>query len=140
MTKDSFIFIQLRLISVPNSDVSGICFTKNPVTGRNEVIIEAAYGLGEYIVGGEVTPDRYVVKKDVIKKNHIVQHKKLQLTSKGPVNEIIFDWSDKLSDKQIREVEQVSLQLAEHMGYPADIEWAYENNVLHIVQIRPITT
>ena len=113
------------------SEKAGIAFSVHPVTqDRNQLIIEAAHGLGEAIVSGQVTPDSYVVEKSprrIIDKNVNVQTKK---QGKKQV----------LLDKEILELAKIILRIENHYNFPCDIEWAYEKKKFYIVQSRPITT
>jgi len=142
-------FSHLRVgIAVPvqlmvESEVSGIMFTINPLTNNgNEISIEAAFGLGQPIVSGEITPDEYIVsKKDskIISK-HIVPQKKM-LTEKGNVEvSNVFVKSQKLEDAFILKLAELGKRIEDHYGRPQDIEWSYEKNNLYIVQSRPVTT
>ncbi len=107
------------------SEKSGIAFSVHPVTqDRNQLIIEAGLGLGEAVVSGRITPDSYVVEKQprrIIDKN--IQTQK-----------------SVLSDKEILELSELVLKIENHFGFPCDIEWAFERDVIYIVQSRPITT
>lgn len=125
------------------SEVSGIMFTINPITNNsNEISIEAAFGLGQPIVSGEITPDEYVVsKKDskIISK-HIVPQKTM-LTEKGNVEvSNVFSKSQKLEDSYVLKLAELGKKIEEHYGNPQDIEWSYEKKHLYIVQSRPVTT
>ncbi len=129
------------------SDVSGIAFTVDPVTGnKNKMVIEAIFGLGEYIVGGKVTPDHYEVDKRsfvILKKQ--VKRQSVMLTRKGRSNiEVRLPVEkgrlQKLSDAQILELALIIKKIEEHYFFPQDIEWAVEKGNIYIVQSRPITT
>lgn len=124
------------------SETSGICFTRNPVSkNKQEIVIEAAKGLGEFVVGSEVTPDMYRVGKNgkIREKKIATQHKQLTL-GKPMITERILNYSQKLSDELIHELAELALKIENHMGYFADIEWAVSKNKLYILQSRPITT
>ena len=131
-----------------NSEVSGVCFTVNPVTrDENEMVIEAVYGLGEALVQGIVTPDRYNVDK---KENVIIDivtnaQKKMYVQAKtGGTNEVKVPKNkqlhQKLTGKEIIAVSEVCQKIERHFGSPQDIEWAIENGKFYILQSRPITT
>jgi len=125
------------------SEVSGIMFTVNPMTNnREEISIEAAYGLGETIVSGEVTPDQYFVSKKGFKiLSKSIATQTWQLTKKGRIKISKHHQNDqKLSNHNIVKLAQIGQQLENHYGKPQDIEWAYQNKKLYIVQARPITT
>lgn len=130
------------------SEVSGIAFSVHPITqDRNQLIIEAGFGLGEAIVSGQITPDSYVVEKEprrIIDINVNTQTRGLY-RAKGGGNE----WreiseskasSQVLNEAQILELSSVVIGIENHYGFPCDIEWAFEKGKFYIVQSRPITT
>ncbi|MEN9626429.1 MAG: hypothetical protein RL557_757 [archaeon] len=128
------------------SEISGIAFSVHPVTqDRNQLIIEAGYGLGEAIVSGQITPDSYVVEKEprrIIDKNISNQERGLYRVENGG-NEwktVKESGSQKLSDKEILHLTDLILKIEKHYAFPVDVEWAYEKNKFYIVQSRPITT
>lgn len=129
------------------SEISGIVFTVHPVTeDRAHMVIEAGYGLGEAIVGGEITPDTYVInkkKKIIIDKNISNQSMMIVRGPKG-VKRINVPKAkqerQKLSDKKILELADICLSIEKHYKKPQDIEWALEKGKLYIIQSRPITT
>ncbi len=126
------------------SEVSGIMFTVNPVTNnRDDVSIEAAFGLGQPIVSGELTPDQYIVgkKSGKIISRHI-EKQTWQLTQSGktPISKA-YQERQKLSDTYIKALAQIGMQVEKHYGgLPQDIEWGLEGRKLYIVQSRPVTT
>jgi pyruvate, water dikinase len=129
------------------SDVSGIMFSIDPLTNDTEtIIIEAIYGLGEYIVGGVVTPDHYEVDKNTLAiKNKLVvkqTHKLVKTRSGNEDVNVPSEWQDiqKLWDESIPPLAELSRRLEQHYGKPQDSEWAVENGHLYIVQTRPITS
>src|SRR3989344_5047 len=125
------------------SDVSGIMFTVNPLTNnRDEVSIEAAYGLGQPVVSGEVTPDQFIIDKKTVKiksKHLSKQTWQLTLHGKTPISKA-FQEKQKMSDAFVRKLSKIGINIEEHYGRPQDIEWGMENNKLYIVQSRPVTT
>ena len=130
------------------SKKSGIAFSVHPVTqDRNQLIIEAGFGLGEAIVSGQITPDSYVVEKQprrIIDRNVQTQSRGLyRAESEGNEwREIPKELGGKqvLSDKEILELSEIILQIEKHYNFPCDIEWAVERENFYIVQSRPITT
>ncbi len=129
-----------------NSQVSGVMFTANPVTGEDIIIIEAAYGLGEYVVGGVVTPDTYLVDKkttNIIDKKISVQKiglvKKDNTTKQVDINEI-YQSVQKFNDEKIKKLADVGKLIEQHYKAPMDIEWCEEDGKIYIVQARPVTT
>ncbi len=130
-----------------NSEVSGILFTADPNTGETHTIIEAGWGLGELVVGGEVTPDHYVVDPSgsrLVQRQVSSQAVKL-LRQEGGGNrrvEIPADSRDqpKLTDPQIFRLVSLGRRVESHYRRPMDIEWCMESGEVFVVQARPITT
>lgn len=129
------------------SEVSGVVFTVDPVTNdKSKIIIEAVWGLGEFIVKGLVVPDRYSVQKEtfsILSKQ--ISDQSIQLVKQG-MNTKKMDVPkkkrdlQKISDKEIVELAKIADKLQKHYYFPQDIEWAKQGNSLYIVQTRPITT
>ncbi len=131
-----------------DSEISGIAFTVHPVTqDRNQMIIEAGYGLGEAIVSGSVTPDSYVIEKkelSIIDINISEQERQIIKGLKGGVKWVpvlkSLQGKQKLSGRQIIELAKICLAIENHYKFPCDIEWAQEKGKFYITQSRPITT
>jgi pyruvate,water dikinase len=125
------------------SEVSGIMFTVNPLTNdRSEISIEAAYGLGQPVVSGELTPDQYIIKKnnwDISYKFIAKQTWQFTLGGNTPVSNAYQD-AQKMDDKKVVELAKIGERVEKHYGMPMDIEWGMENKKLYIVQARPVTT
>lgn len=135
-----------------DSMASGVMFTIDPVSGdRNLIVIEAAWGVGEAIAQGRVTPDRYVVRKDtleIIEKN--ISRKEIKMVRNpergGELITIRLDGVEAntpcLTEDQIITLAKLGLKIEEiYDDAPQDIEWALHsrNNRLYIVQSRPET-
>jgi pyruvate,water dikinase len=132
-----------------NARSSGICFTVNPVTGdASKIIIDANWGLGEGVVSGAESVDRFVVDKEAftILDIYIGRKSKQVITKKRGA-----DWDDVplekqsipcLSNGEIVAVAKTAIVLEERLGEPQDIEWAIDpdfttpNNVF-LLQTRP---
>ncbi len=132
-----------------DADVAGVMFTANPITGaRDEIVIEANWGLGESIVSGEATVDYFVMTRDtpprikqknVQKKNIMftvdkekgIGRKKYELTGNMITN-------CTLTDEQLVELADMGPRIEEVFHYPQDIEWAYEKGKLYILQSRNV--
>ncbi len=131
-----------------NSEVSGIAFSVHPVTeDRNQLIIEAGFGLGEAIVSGSVTPDSYVVEKEprrIIDINVSNQTRAMYRKQGGGNEWINLDdakaASQVLTEDEIHEFSNIIMTIERHYGFPCDIEWAFEAGKFYVVQSRPITT
>ena len=135
-------------IMVP-TDISGILFTANPVTGeRSEMIVNASFGLGEAIVSGQVTPDTYVVDRDSLTvKETTLSTKSHKIVDDGAqgtrLEAIAADQRDlsSLSEDALTELASTALEIEQHFdGVPQDIEWASEGSYgFYLLQSRPIT-
>jgi len=129
------------------SDVSAVVFSANPVTGnRDEVLINASWGLGESIVGGTVTPDTFVVRKsDLAVTNRVIAEKqRMTVSAPGGTREVevprFLREQPSLADKQIVEMAQLAISLEAPMNCAVDVECAYAGGQLYLLQCRPITT
>ncbi|MBI2415009.1 phosphoenolpyruvate synthase [candidate division WWE3 bacterium] len=125
------------------SEVSGIMFTVNPTTNnRGEVSVEAAFGLGQPIVSGEITPDQFIINKKTLEITYkYVAKQTWQFTDGGEVAvSKAYQEKQKLPDRLVKELARLGMKIEEHYGRPQDIEWGYEEGKLYIVQSRPVTT
>jgi phosphoenolpyruvate synthase/pyruvate phosphate dikinase len=130
-----------------HSDVSGVAFSVNPITGnRSEIIVEAVYGLGELLVQGIATPDNFLLHKDtgeVIAQDIAPKEAKLAYAGDS-ITEIPITAElqnvPALTPGQLQEIAQLACKIEAYYDYPVDIEWAYENGQLYLLQARPITT
>lgn len=124
------------------SEIAGIAFTVHPVTeDHNQMIIEAALGLGEAIVGGLVTPDSYVISKHDMTLMDIAVGEQTKLLEKNGWRELAEEGTkQKLTGRQIIELAELCKKIETHYGFPCDIEWAFANDQFYITQSRPITT
>lgn len=131
------------------SEISGVAFSVHPITkDRNQMIIEAGWGLGEAIVLGKVTPDSYVVdKKDecILDVNLSEQEKMMvKKSATGGIKEVLVPKSkqekQKLTGSEIMELAEIVKKIEKHYKSPQDVEWSYKKGKFYIVQSRPITT
>jgi len=127
------------------SEVAGVLFTANPLTGkRDEIVIDASYGLGEAIVSGQVEPDHYVVDPrswQITGRKLGAKALALVPRADGGTNQVARAGDQQaLPDAQILELAQVSQRVAAHFGSPQDIEWAWADGRLYLLQSRPITS
>jgi len=131
-----------------DSEISGIAFTVHPVTkDKNQMIIEAGYGLGEAIVSGSVTPDSYVLDKrdySLIDINVAAQARQIIKGAAGGTKWVSIAKSSqakqKLNGRQIVVLAKICAGIEKHYKFPCDIEWAYKQSKFYITQSRPITT
>ncbi|MEM4450530.1 MAG: PEP/pyruvate-binding domain-containing protein [Nitrososphaerota archaeon] len=137
----------VAVIRMIDADVSGICFTVNPITGdRSKVIIETNWGLGEGVVSGGETIDTYIVEKSNLEIVEKTVRKKEKMVARKPDGgtcwvEVPPEKAERacLSDEQIKMVAAEALKVEEKMGMPQDIEWAIESesSELYLLQTRP---
>ena len=132
-----------------NADVAGVMFTANPInSSRDEIVIEANWGLGESLVSGEAIVDYFVLTRDTppLLKEKRVQNKNIMVTidrEKGIgrkkyelTGSMITDCT--LTDEQLLELAEMGPKIEELFESPQDIEWAYEKGELFILQSRKI--
>ena len=128
------------------SEVSGVMFTANPLTGlRSETVIDATFGLGEALVSGQVEPDHYVVD---IYRNAIVSRtfgaKEISTRGKsgGGVETTREEASTQqaLSDSEILQLVKQGSAIQREYDFPQDIEWAFASGKCYILQSRAITS
>jgi len=129
------------------ADVSLVVFSVNPITGnRDEVMINASWGLGESLVGGTVTPDTFVMQKSslAVTNQSIANKGHMTVSVPGGTHEVdvprFLRLEACLATEQLIEVTQLALSLEMIMGFPVDIECAYAQGDLYLLQCRPITT
>jgi len=130
-----------------DATVSGILFTRDPNTGENHMIVEAGWGLGEAIVGGEVTPDHYVIDGATLKVVHKqISEQRVRLVRDDaggnrrepvPADERSVQ---KLSDHRLSRLVSLARLIESHYRRPMDVEWCGDRDGLYIVQARPVTT
>jgi pyruvate,water dikinase len=129
------------------SEKSGIAFSIDPVNNdKNKIVIEAIFGLGEYIVSGKVTPDHYEVdKKTLVITKKEIKRQTVKLVKSGLHNQEVNlskaeGYLQKLTDEEIIKVALLVRDIEKHYYFPQDIEWAMEKGKVFIVQARPVTT
>ncbi len=131
------------------SESSGVMFTIDPTNGDESVIlVEASYGLGEYVVKGSVTPDDYYVDKGTLKiTKKTIPTKTIMLAQKtgGGTEErkVPSELKDRqvITDDQVIELARFALTIEQHYGRAMDIEWGLDKQTgkLLILQARPET-
>jgi pyruvate,water dikinase len=127
---------------------SGVMFTADPASGdRDRVVIEAAYGLGEVVVGGQVEPDTYVVSKDgprVVQEHLGLKATKIVRGPDGHDLRIAVPDEDRarrvLDENLLMALTHTAIEIESHYGVPQDVEFAIDDHRIWIVQSRPITT
>ncbi len=143
----SKVYIAVVVQKMAIADKAGVMFTVNPSTGEEIALIEGSWGLGESVVSGDVTPDNYQVDK---KNNEIINvtisDKKVMYTNDESGTSVKVEVpEDKrkervLSDEELIELTEMGKRVQAHYGEPMDTEWAFEKDMLFLLQARPITT
>ncbi|MCK5559650.1 MAG: phosphoenolpyruvate synthase, partial [Thermoplasmata archaeon] len=130
-----------------NSEVSGVMFTSDPVTGDPTVLIEGGFGLGEAIVGGEIIPDTYHIAQENLQIMNKKISKQTWMYTKDSTGKTVkidlepeLQGVQKLSNENIIKVAEFGVRIEEHYKQPMDVEWCIEDNNIYIVQARPVTT
>ena len=127
---------------------AGVMFTLDPVTGdRSKIVIEAAWGLGEAVVSGEVTPDRFRVDKVTLEPvDRVISDKETEVRFEpgvgvGPAAVPDDRRSEPCLEQQhVAELALLAKRIESHRGAPQDIEWALDSDgVVHVLQVRPET-
>ncbi len=129
-----------------DSDKSGVIFSKDPAYKNDNIIMEAVWGLGEGIVSGQITPDKYVVSPELKIKDKKISMKKIAITRDSGGNKEVVKLKESraktqvLKQYEIKKLAEIALKLEKHYQKPQDIEFAIEGEEIYIVQTRPITT
>lgn len=128
------------------ADVSVVVFSADPCSGRrDQVVINAAWGLGESLVGGSVTPDLYVISKlsQSVILRQIAEKQVMTVMAPSGTREVavprLLRQVPTLNDAQLLALSRLAASLEKHHGYPVDIEAAFQGNQLYLLQCRPIT-
>ena len=131
------------------SKASGVMFTVNVANGDDSCItIESAYGLGEYVVQGTVTPDNYVIDKETLEiRSSMINEKPVRLIRK-PEGDVVEEQIPEAESKQAAITDEQAVQLAKyakaiekHYGCYMDMEWGVDerDNKIWLLQARPET-
>jgi len=130
-----------------DAEISGVLFTSHPSTGAPTAIVEAAWGLGEAVVSGTVSPDNYVVDRERDEVTDVTVTEKAVMCVRGEdghtversVPEAKRD-QQVLDEDEIRRLVELGERVEAHYGTPQDVEWAMRDGELYLLQSRPITT
>ncbi|MEV7569145.1 PEP/pyruvate-binding domain-containing protein [Streptomyces tanashiensis] len=129
------------------ADAAGVMFTVDPLGGRaDRLVVNAAWGLGEAVVSGLVTPDTLVVDRatlavveERIAAKEVMTVPTVEGTAEQPVPANLRE-AAVLTTAEAGELARLGLAVEELYGEPRDVEWAREAGAFHILQARPITT
>lgn len=129
-----------------HAQCAGVAFTRDPRTGADDIVIESCWGLGESLVSGKVTPDRFVVTRSdegivsaqagnkpvrVAEDEH--DEIREQPVEPGMVSAFSAD------ERTVGRVARLALRAEALLGFPTDIEWAFDGRQMWLLQARPIT-
>ncbi|NEU57661.1 phosphoenolpyruvate synthase [Halorussus sp. MSC15.2] len=131
-----------------DAEKSGVMFTSHPSTGDPRIIIEAAWGLGEAVVSGSVSPDNYVVNRETgaVEELTIADKKTMmekdEATGETVEREVAEDKREAqvLDEADIARLVELGERVEDHYGTPQDVEWAIVDGEVLMLQSRPITT
>ena len=144
--KDVHASLAVVIQKMVDSTKSGVIFSKDPSYKNDNIVMEAVWGLGEGIVSGTITPDKYIVGKNMEIIDIKVSDKKIAMTrdsSGGKTTVTLREEKSKqqvLTNSEVIKLANIAIELEEHYKKPQDIEFAIEGDEIFIVQTRPITT
>ena len=129
------------------SESAGVMFTSDPAGDRENIHINAAYGLGEAVVSGIVSPDEYICTKEGTVLKQVTGSKEVEIiydADNGGTRKVSVDESRRkqsvLNKEQIAALVKEGVRIEKHYGHPMDIEWAVKSGRIYILQARSITT
>ncbi|OPX57511.1 MAG: Phosphoenolpyruvate synthase [Methanobacterium sp. PtaB.Bin024] len=144
----SKVYIAVVVQEMVDAQKAGVMFTVHPSTGEEKILIEGAWGLGEGVVSGTVTPDTYWMDKatgKILEKQ--VSEKKTMFQKKSENGQTVqVPVSDELKNKQVldetelTQLVELGKNIQEHYKFPQDTEWAIEDGEIFMLQSRPVTT
>ncbi|MCX6686104.1 MAG: phosphoenolpyruvate synthase [Methanoregula sp.] len=144
---DHTVNIAVVVQQLVNSEKAGVMFTSHPITGEPSTIIEGSWGLGEAVVSGSVSPDKYVFDQRTEKvTDRLISNKKIEIITDGEHGtktvEVSSDRQDTqvLSDAEVAKLAMYGKIAEDHYGVPQDVEWGIVGDTIYILQSRPITT
>jgi phosphoenolpyruvate synthase/pyruvate phosphate dikinase len=123
---------------------SGVAFSMNPLDGANEIVLNSAYGLGEPLVGGEITPDEVVLDAaGTILRVRVGGKSQMRVLTRAGVRSVAVPTGLRMTES-ITQPLAARLASAVHeclrlVGRPVDVEWAFSSGILFILQVRPAT-
>jgi hypothetical protein len=125
--------------------VAGVLFTQNPINKTDERLIEASWGLGEVVVAGRVIPDSFRIDRTGTVRERTPGVKKIAIRAAadgGTIEETVSPELVEmlcLDDTQLAQLNHLAVQCEEIFGPARDIEWAFANEQLYLLQCRAVT-
>ncbi len=144
----SKVYIAVVVQEMVDAEKAGVMFTVHPSTGEEKILIEGAWGLGEGVVSGTVTPDTYWVDKKTDRILEEVISEKNVMFTKDPETgstikiDVPGDLKRKrvLSNSEIHALTVLGKRIHKHYDFPQDTEWAIYDEKIYMLQSRPVTT
>ena len=128
-------------------DVAGVGFSINPVTGDlGEILLNANYGLGESVVGGEGEIDQYAVDKakGTVRESRVGRKTRKIIAIAGGTKEVPLSSEEALEpclrQEQVTQLAHLIREVEDSYRFPQDIEWGFAGRGLYLLQSRPVTT
>jgi len=144
--------ISVGVQKMVNAKAAGVMFTLDPTTGDpSKVVIEGSWGLGEAVVSGSVTPDKFVVDKVTMEVSKTISPKTLECVFDPERGEVVHavvpeerQRRECLGEEEVRELANLAKRIEDYYGGPQDIEWSIDREIpfpdnVFIVQSRPET-
>ena len=132
------------------SEVSGVLFTANPLNNnRQQMKLNASYGLGEAVVSGRVSADSFVCNKEGAILEQKMGSKEIKIVyakkeNESGTEERIVSRAERtkfcLTEQEVKKICLAGVAVENYYGMPMDIEWGMENGEVYILQARAITT
>ena len=129
-----------------DADAAGVAFTMNPISGSlDEIVINAAWGLGETVVSGEGDVDQFVVSKTThaVVQSSIAEKRHALLATRSGTEKVALDESralaPSLSSEQVAALAALAARVEAFYAFPQDTEWAFAGDHLWLLQSRPVT-
>jgi pyruvate,water dikinase len=127
------------------ADCAGVLFTRNPSNGADEIVIEASWGLGESVVAGLVTPDRFRIRREgtVLERTSGMKDIAIRILPEGGTQEA--EVPDErvhalcLNDARLRKLHALAMRCERTFGGTQDLEWAFAGRTLYLLQRRALT-
>ena len=129
-----------------DAEKSGVMFSKNPLKDDETIMIESVWGLGEGIVSGKISPDHYLLNKELEVVDRKVSEKKIALVRSSSGKTEVVNLTPEISSREVltghelKMLGQFAQRLEEHYKKPQDIEFSIDKDGIYIIQSRPITT
>ena len=129
------------------SDVAGVAFSMNPISGSlGEIVINASYGLGETVVSGAGDVDQFLIdkKSGEIRERRIGEKESMIVADAGGTSHVALSAEQRaaasLDDAQLEQLRALLVKIERFYAFPQDVEWAFAGGALYLLQSRPVTS